>query len=170
MNNNEFSSDFFNTVTVRLLSIIRKSNRNTDITLVPDLLERGKSYIMSWLKDENLKETFKGDAMMYYYNIACIAFGGAVAYADAWDKDPSQIKIGIVDTLIASQPDINALATDILGIGESGKDDYRRMLDSLFSEFLDIMDPYWQKEDPRPFLFQGLLAFFQTGINLRLAK
>ena len=165
------NSEFFNSVTVRLLSIIRQNGgAEADITLVPDLLERGKNYIMSWLKDENLREAFKNDAMMYYYNIACSAFGGGVAYADAWDKDPAQIKIGIVDTLIASQRDINELATDILGINESGKEDYRRMLDSLFSEFLDIMDPYWKKEDPRAYLFAGLLAFFQTGINLRLSK
>ena len=169
MKNNEFTSDFFDTVTVRLLSIIRKHmGKNSDITVIPDLLERGKVYIMSWLKDENLRDAFKTEPVMFYYNVACNAFGGGVAYADAWDKDPAQIKIGVVDTLIASMKDINLLATDILRIDEKGQEDYRRMLDELFSEFLEIMSPYWDKEDPRPFLFQGLLAFFQTGINLRI--
>ncbi|MBQ8606205.1 MAG: hypothetical protein IJ408_05655 [Clostridia bacterium] len=169
MSSNDFTADFFDTVTVRLLSIIRRHRgKSYDMTLVPDLLERGKVYIMSWLKDENLRDAFKNEPIMFYYNVACNAFGGGVAYADAWDKDPVQIKTGIVDTLIASMKDINLLATDILGIDEKGQEDYRRMLDELFSEFLSVMEPYWDKEDPRPFLFQGLLAFYQTGINLRL--
>lgn len=169
MSNNEFTADFFDSVTVRLLSVIRKNRgKSYNITVVPDLLERGKVYIMSWLKDENLRDAFKTEPVMFYYNVACNAFGGGVAYADAWDKDPAQIKIGVVDTLIASMKDINLLATDILGIDDKGQEDYRRMLDELFAEFLEAMAPYWDKEDPRPFLFQGLLAFFQTGVNLRL--
>ena len=167
---NEFESDFFGMQAVRLLSIVRRHGKpSADISLVSDLLERGKNYIMSWLKDVNLKEKFQNDPMMYYYNIACFAFDAGVAYADAWQKDVSQVKIGIVDTLIASQPDINALATDLLGLDEGGKTNYRQMKDEMFSEFLDIMEPYWEKEDPRPFLFQGLLAFFQSGINYKMA-
>lgn len=163
-----FEADFFETATVRFLSIMKKyHNKKIDISLIDDLLERGKVYIMGWLKDENLRDACKDEPMMFYYNVACNAFGGGVAYADAWQKQPGEVKIGIVDTLIVSQPDISALATDILEV--SDKDDYRGMLDEMFSKFLDIMEPYWDKEDPRPFLFQGLLAFFQSGINLRLA-
>ena len=165
---NEFTSDFFNKILVRLLSIIREySDKRPDITVVPDLLERGKKYIMSWLKDQNLMEKFKDEPIMFYYNIAFIAIGGGIAYADAWDKDPAQIKTGIVDTLIASQTNITELALDILKKDEQS---YHEMIDEMFEEFIDVMEPYWDKEDPRPFLFQGLLAFFQSGINLRLAK
>lgn len=139
--------------------------------LVPDLLERGKHFIMTWLKDENFREHFEGDAMMYYYNIACIAFGGGIAFADAFEKDVSQVKLGFVDTLLVSQPDITSLAQDILGItDEEDKTEYRRRIDEMFKFFLDAIAPYWDKEDPRPFLFQGLMAFFQTGISYRLNK
>ena len=69
---------------------------------------------MSWLKDVQLRETFQNDAQLYYYNVACIAFCGGIAYADAWDKDVTQIKTGAVDTLLTSQGDITSLAVDIL--------------------------------------------------------
>ena len=159
------NSDFYNRVTIELHKIA-----HCDVMVVPDLLERGKHFIMMWLKDENFRKNFENDAMMYYYNIACIAFGGGVAFGDAFEKDVSQIKLGFVDTLIASQPDITKLATDILGYdGDEGKQiDYRKMLDESFACFLNEMEPYWDKEDPRPFLFQGLMAFFQTGISYRL--
>ncbi len=166
---NEFESDFLNSATVRFLSIIRRFGKpSADIMLNSDLLERGKNYIMSWLRDVNLKERFQNEPIMFYYNIACFAFDAGVAYADAWQKDISQVKIGVVDTLIASQPDINALATDILALDDDGKVVYRQLKDDMFSEFLNIMEPYWEKEDPRPFLFQGLLAFFQSGINYKM--
>lgn len=158
------NSDFYNRITIELHRIC-----HCDVLVVPDLLERGKSFIMMWLKDENFRKSFEGDAMMYYYNIACIGFGGGVAFADAFQKDVSQIKLGFVDTLIASQPDITKLATDILGYEDDDKKtEYRKMLDSMFSCFLNEMEPYWDKEDPRPFLFQGLMAFFQAGISFRL--
>ncbi len=158
------NSDFYNRITIELHKI-----SHCDVLVVPDLLDRGKHFIMMWLKDENFRKNFEGDAMMYYYNIACIGFGGGVAYADAFEKDVSQIKLGFVDTLIASQPDITKLATDILGYEDDDqKIEYRKMLDSMFSCFLSEMEPYWDKEDPRPFLFQGLMAFFQAGVSYRL--
>lgn len=160
----ENNSDFYNRITIELHRVC-----HSDVLVVPDLLERGKSFIMMWLKDENFRKSFEGDAMMYYYNIACIGFGGGIAYADAFQKDVSQIKLGLVDTLIASQPDISKLATDILGYEDEEKIvAYRQMLDSMFSRFLNEMEPYWDKEDPRPFLFQGLMAFFQAGVSFRL--
>lgn len=157
-------SDFFNSVSIELARIAK-----CDIMYADDLLEHGRKFIMTWLKDENLREHFKDDAMMYYYNIACIAFGGGVLYGDAWDKDITQIKTGAVDTLLASQSDIMGVATDVLGLD---KDDigFRKMLDSMFEKFLGLMSPYWDKEDPRPFLFQGILAFFEAGISYRIAK
>ena len=158
------NSDFYNRITIELHKI-----SYCDVLVVPDLLERGKSFIMMWLKDENFRKNFENDAMMYYYNIACIGFGGGIAYADAFEKDVSQIKLGFVDTLIASQPDITKLATDILGYEDEEKVlEYRQMLDKMFSSFLAEMEPYWDKEDPRPFLFQGLMAFFQAGVSYRL--
>ncbi len=163
------NSDFYNRVSIGLHKIASENGR-CDMMLVPDLLERGKHFLMTWLKDANFQSLFEGDAMMYYYNIACIAFGGGVAFADAFEKDASQVKLGFVDTLLVSQPDINALVYDILEI--TGYEDkitqYRKMLDSMFSFFLDEMSPLWDKEDPRPFLFQGLMAFFQAGISYRL--
>ena len=158
------NSDFYNRITIELHKI-----SHSDVLVIPDLLERGKSFLMMWLKDENFRKNFENDAMMYYYNIACIGFGGGIAYADAFEKDVSQIKLGFVDTLIASQPDITKLATDILGYDDEDKTiEYRQMLDSMFSCFLNEMEPYWDKEDPRPFLFQGLMAFFQAGVSFRL--
>ena len=156
-------SDFFDKVTVQLSSIA-----NCDIALIPDLMERGKNFIMSWLKDVNLKEHFANDAVMYYYNVASIAFAGGIAYADAWEKDITQIKLGTVDTLLSSQRDIPSLAMDIVGMTGERETEYRKIVDSMFSAFLDIMAPFWDKEDPRPFLFQGLLAFFVTGNSFRL--
>ena len=108
------NSDFYNGVTINL----HKLAGGCDMMLVPDLLERGKQFIMMWLKDNEYRELFGGDAKMYYYNIACIAFGGGIAFADAYEKDASQIKLGFVDTLLASQKDITGLALDILNISE----------------------------------------------------
>ena len=117
-----------------------------------------------------LRETFQNDAQLYYYNVACIAFCGGIAYADAWDKDVTQIKTGAVDTLLTSQGDITSLAVDILSLGGDGRKKLHMLEDKMFSVFLELMAPYWDKEDPRPFLFQGLLAFFQTGLSYRLSK
>lgn len=159
------NSDFYNGVTINL----HKLAGGCDMMLIPDLLERGKQFIMMWLKDEEFRKLFGGDAKMYYYNIACIAFGGGVAFADAYEKDASQIKLGFVDTLLASQKDITGLAHDILGNeSDEDKEYYQKRLDSMFSYFLAELEPYWDKEDPRPFLFQGLMAFFQTGVSFRL--
>ena len=69
----ENSSDFYNGVTINL----HKLAGGCDMMLVPDLLERGKQFIMMWLKDEEYRKLFGNDAQMYYYNIACVAFGGA---------------------------------------------------------------------------------------------
>ena len=162
----ENSSDFYNGVTINL----HKLAGGCDMMLVPDLLERGKQFIMMWLKDEEYRKLFGNDAQMYYYNIACVAFGGGVAFADAYEKDASQIKLGFVDTLLASQKDITGLAHEILGIDENEdkKDEYQRRLESMFSYFVAELEPYWDAEDPRPFLFQGLMAFFQTGVSYRL--
>lgn len=158
------NSDFFNRVTIELTRITGKH----DVALIPDLMERGKSFIMSWLKDVSLREHFQNDAVMYYYNIAAIAFAGGVAYADAWQKDVGQIKLGTVDTILTSQRDIPSLAIDILGMTGERENEYRGMVDKMFKEFLDIMAPYWDKEDPRPFLFQGLLGFFTAGVSYKL--
>ncbi len=158
-----YNADFFDRVTLRLCSIIKK-----DISLIPDLLEHGKGFIMSWLKDVSLRKQFENDAVMYYYNVAWIAFAGGVAYADAWQKDITQIKLGTVDTLLTSQNDLAGLAMDILGLDGDKQVEYRQNFDSMFSEFLQLMAPYWNKEDPRPFLFQGLLAFFTAGVSLKI--
>lgn len=167
----QYKSDFFNKVNIELHREVRVFSEKTgDIMLIPDLLERGKAFIMTWLKDESLRKEFQNDACMYYYNIACIAFCGGVAYADAWDKDITQIKTGAVDTILASAQDTAALATDILGLDDGGRRKLHRLEDKLFEVFLRLMEPYWDKEDPRPFLFQGLLAFFQTGLSYRLDK
>lgn len=163
----ENNSDFYNHVCVNL----HKIAGGCDMIVVPDLLERGKHFVMTWLKDESLREHFANDAMMYYYNIACIAFGGGIAYGDAFEKDVSQVKLGFVDTLLASQNDITGLAQDILSVeDEDEKREYRIMIDSMFKFFLDAIAPYWESEDPRPFLFQGVMAFFQTGVSYRLGK
>lgn len=165
----QFKSDFFNTVNIELHRIMRVSmSKSGDIMLIPDLLERGKSFIMTWLRDAALKEELANDAQMFYYNVAYIAFCGGIAYADAWDKDITQIKTGAVDTLLASQRDIPTLAYDILELDENGKRALHGLCDKMFAVFSELMSPYWEKEDPRPFLFQGLLSFFQTGISFRL--
>lgn len=167
----QYKSDFFNSCNIELHKISGASDsRSADMVIIPDLLERGKRFIMTWLKDVPLKEAFKNDAKMFYYNVACIAFCGGIAYADAWDKDIAQIKTGAVDTILASQRNIPALAADILSLDEQEKHKLHMLEDSMFSEFLKLMSPYWEKEDPRPFLFQGLLAFFQTGVSYRLNK
>lgn len=164
------NSDFYNRACVELHRVLRVAGvRSGDMAVVSDLMERGKRYIMSWLRDADLRETFKDDPQLYYYNVAVNAFCGGVAFADAWDKDPAQVKTGIVDTLVASQRDIAALAADILALDDNGKTALHALEDALFAVFLEIMAPYWDKEDPRPFLFQGLLAFFQTGVSYRLS-
>lgn len=170
--NIENTSDFFDNVTLRLYTVLRESTgKRGDMLMVPDLLERGKNYIMSLLQNEGLREKFKAEPMMFYYNVAAFAFAGGIAYADAWHKDVTQIKLGFVDTLIASQPDRHALALDIMGFETAAqKTAYHALCDAMFSKFVSLMEPYWDKEDPRPFLFQGLLAFFQTGINYRNMK
>ena len=172
MINIENTSDIFDSVTLRLYTVIREATgKRADMMMAPDLLERGKNYIMTLLQNAALKEQFKNEPIMFYYNVASFAFAGGIAYADAWQKDVTQIKLGFVDTLIASQPDKHALAMDIMGIEtEAEKNAYRGLCDDMFSEFIELMKPYWEKEDPRPFLFQGLLAFFQTGIIYRTMK
>ncbi len=167
----QYKSDFFNSCNIELHKIAKESGIKTaDMVIIPDLLERGKRFIMTWLRDVPLKEAFKNDAQMFYYNVACIAFCGGIAYADAWDKDIAQIKTGAVDTILASQRNIPALAADILGLDSDGAQRLHQLEDSMFSRFLSLMSEYWEKEDPRPFLFQGLLAFFQTGVSYRLNK
>lgn len=162
------NSEFYNDITLNLHKIVSKSG-SCDVMVVSDLLERGKHFIMTWLKDEEFRKLFEGEPMMYYYNVACIAFGGGVAYADAFEKDVSQVKLGFVDTLLASEKNITALAQDILNLQtEDEKDQYQQTLGQMFSYFVEAVSPYWETEDPRPFLFQGLMAFFQTGISFRL--
>lgn len=156
-------SDFFDTVTFSLSRVV-----NCDIALIPDLLDRGKNFIMSWLKDVKLREHFANDATMYYYNVAFIAFSGGIAYADAWDKDITQIKLGTIDTLLSTQPDIPSLAMDIMNMSGEREVEFRETVDKMFENFLNLMEPFWDKEDPRPFLFQGLLAFFTVGVSFRL--
>lgn len=167
----QFKADFFNSVSIELHRLTKiYSDNKGDIIQIPDLLERGKNFIMSWLKDAQLKEAFKNDAQLYYYNISCIAFCGGIAYADAWDKDITQIKTGAVDTLLTSQRDIMSLAVDILSLDGDGRKKLHALEDKMFSVFLELMTPYWDKDDPRPYLFQGLMAFFQTGVSYRLCK
>lgn len=167
--NLENTSDFFDSLTLSFYTILReKTGKRADMMLAGDLLERGKNYIMTMLSSELLRETFKDDPTMFYYNVASNAFGAGIAYCDAWEKDVTQVKLGFVDALVSSQPDIHALATDIMGVTD--KDGYIGMIDSMFEKFLSSMQSYWLKEDPRPFLFQGLLAFFQSGINYRKMK
>ncbi len=157
-------SDFFNSVSIEFAHITK-----CDIMYINELLEHGKQFVLGWLKDEALRDHFKNDAMMYYYNISCIAFAGGILYADAWEKDITQIKLGTVDTLLASQTDIMSVAYDVLGIQNNDKN-MRLMLDTMFEKFLNLLEPYWDKEDPRPFLFQGVLAFLEAGISYRLKK
>ena len=166
----DYKSDFFNRSNIELHRALKtQAGKSGDITMVPDLLERGKSFIMTWLKDASLRESLSADPQIYYYNLACIIFCGGIAYADAWDKDIAQVKAGIVDTLMVSQRDIPALAADILELDDEGKVQLHALEDGLFEVFLGVMNPYWEKEDPRPFLFQGLVAFFQAGVSYRLS-
>ena len=167
--NIENTSDFFDRLTLSLYTVIReKSGKRADMMIAGDLLERGKEYIMTMLKSEALRERFASEPVMFYYNVASNAFGAGIAFCDAWEKDVTQVKLGFVDTLVAAQPDIHVLATDIMQ--EPDKTAYIGMIDNMFEIFLQQMQPYWDKEDPRPFLFQGLLAFFQSGINYRKMK
>lgn len=164
------NSDFYNRANVELHRVVKLTGkRSGDMIIVGDLLERGKRFIMSWLKDADLKEACKDDPQLFYYNVAVNAFCGGIAFADAWDKDPGQVKAGIVDTLVASQRDVAGLAADILGLDATGKTELHAIEDAMFDTFMEILEPYWDKEDPRPFLFQGLLAFFQTGVSYRLS-
>lgn len=159
---------FYNTACIELHRVLRMSGKSGDIAQIPDLSERGKRFIMTWLRDERLKNAFSNDPKMYYYNVACNVFCGGIAYADAWDKDIAQVKAGFVDTLLAAQSDLFSLACDILGLDGDDKNRLHKLEDDLFSVFLQLLEPCWEKEDPRPYLFCGLLAFFQTGVSYRM--
>ena len=48
----QFKADFFNSVSIELHRLTKiYSDNKGDIIQIPDLLERGKNFIMSWLAE-----------------------------------------------------------------------------------------------------------------------
>ncbi len=160
---------FFDSVCFEFHTLLKNAGiARGDLIHSDELLERGRMLIMSRLRDGALKDALKNDAQTYYYNIAVCAFCGGIAFGDAWNKDPVSVKTGAVDALLAAQPDLFSLACGILGLDGDGESSLRRLIDALFSAFLDKMAPLWDGDNTRGYLFSGLLAFFETGLSLKL--
>lgn len=137
---------------------------------IPDLLPVGQKTTLAYLQDHFLQSEFSHDPETYYYVVMTFVLQCGIIFADKWHKSMDHLKgTEFIDQVIADGPwdYVAPILTDAL---EMHADSFNLLCRHVYDNLLQKMEPHWQKQDARDYLFHAILASFQLGISIILDK
>lgn len=143
---------------------------NRGLIFIPELIELGEKTILAYLRDPFFQAQCNGNANQYYYLIMSLSIDAGICFATKWHEDFSSLK-QYVDKIIKNGPADDAndlmdkyLPKDVLG------DQGNKFFNEIYSNWLEMHEPYWDLEDPRKYTFNAMVAAYQLGISMILEK
>jgi len=162
------SSEFFKNTLKMLSDKARESDYTGDeLVMIPELIETGKTYVVSWLKDEEFKATFKGNTTGYYLGLCANAIGGGMMYANAWADSTMKFDSLRYDSLYEGSVWENIFALLEVTDNEE-KTNFRKFVLVIFEEWVKTVYPYLSEENAGDYLIESFNAFFQLGAGIKL--
>ena len=136
---------------------------------IPELMPAGEKIVKALLSNQYLSSQYGSDPSRYYYVIVGLSIQAGMVIADQWHKDPDALKNGFVDYIITQGPAEKAkkLMETIFQADEKRANDF---YGSIYSRWLQLHKPYWNRKDTGQYTFYGTVAAYRTGISVILGQ
>lgn len=136
---------------------------------VPELLDLGETTVLSFLNDLFFQMEFRSNPQQYYFVVNTMCFMAGIVFGDKWHRQASALKNGFAEEVIQDGPPDYAapILENVVGLTAVDCDN---LYQKLYQRWMDLHDPYWKLEDPRAYTFKLLLASYQLGVSIVLAK
>lgn len=140
-----------------------------DFPMVPELYGVGQEFCLELLQDPLYVRDFGSDVASYYAVIAANSFTAGIVAAYRWHMDFGNFS-SLVEKLM--EGNLEEQANNIMGFSH-GDSEYRAftsLVSSLLDQLFDRLEPYWELDDPRDYIFASMTAMFQLGSSIALSK
>lgn len=132
-----------------------------------ELLAAGKTCVISWLGDAEFKSGLEKNPTSYYFGIATNLVVCGMYYAQKWAEDEPLADIGYADIYNGG------LWTTVYELLEDKTDKSKEQFTILAGDLYDIwtslIRPYMKLSNAGQYLIDTLVAFFQTGVDIKLS-
>ena len=164
------SKEFFNH-TLKILSekSIENGYMDDELIMIPQLVDSGKKYVLSWLKDMSFKDTFKGNTTGYYLGLCANSLGGGMLYASAWADSENKIAGLCYDELYNGSVGENIFALAEITDNDE-KTRFQKFIILLFETWVKEVAEYLSLENAGEYLIESFCAFFQIGASIKLCE
>ena len=137
--------------------------------MIPELAPIGTRTVMSFLRDQELLETYGDDPVQWYYAIVGLSIQAGIVFGYQWHVDYSGLNEAYISSIIDNGP--AEIAGDLMmQVCHKNQIEANDYYSSIFSEWLRLHDPYWNMTDPRQYTFNATLAAFQVGVSTILGE
>ena len=142
---------------------------NKGLIFIPELMPAGEKIVNALLSNQYLSSQYGSDPSRYYYAIVGLGIQAGMVIADQWHKDPDALKNGFVDYIIAQGP--AEMAKRLMQTCfQADEEKANGFYSSIYSRWLQLHKPYWNRKDTGQYTFYGTLAAYQTGISAILGQ
>lgn len=161
---------FFNDCVEAYYNEMQSNGYCSKQVFVPELLQKGQTIVLEFLKDPFFQAQFGDNPIQYYYIINSLSLQAGCVLADIWHKDNSEVD-SFTDIVIEKGPAQYAkpLFEEHFGLDSDG-DAGEKMYSKIFDKWLELHEPYWNLNDPREYTFNATLAAYQIGASMILEK
>lgn len=132
---------------------------------VPEIMQKGTTYTLDWLRNDAFVRQCQNDAITLYHNIAVFSFLGGAYHAYIWQTDFESFQRDDLAKILYPKG-VSSLAGPILSIGKEPAIDFST---ELFKCFFELIQPYHRSmQNYAPYIQSGMMAFFQLGAGIQL--
>lgn len=131
-----------------------------------ELIANGKTCVISWLCDEEFKSGLIKNPTSYYFGVAVNLMVCGMYYADCWANDRKLSELNYTDIYDGG------LWNNVYNLLEDATDDSKNKFQILARELYDIWTlhtkPYLKLSNAGEYIVDTMVAFFQTGVDIKL--
>ncbi len=162
------SKEYFKNVIKLLADKTREKDYiEEELIMIPELSDVGLKYSMDWLKDEEFKNTFKGNTTGYYLGLCANSIGGGMLYANAWADDIKEFNLLRYDEIYDG-----SVWENIFILAEANSDadktKFRELVICLFEAWVKSVYEYLSLDNAGEYLIESMRAFFLIGAGIKL--
>lgn len=134
------------------------------LIFVPEIIQAGGNYTLSWLRNSGFQARFNGDAINYYFNLSNFCFFAGAYYAYMWHHDFDAFQNENLEQKLYLDG-VQATASPIMPIKRSEAEAFCK---ELFEEYIRLVQPHQDQPDAPRYTFNGLNTFFTIGASIQL--
>lgn len=163
-------TDFYTDCVIEFHKIAKENGcAEHDLIFIPELIQYAHEMPLTFLKNPGIENTIKNDPRFGYFFVMGLSLVSGVMIAYQWHTDFKNLGTFSEEIINESDPGKYYHNNIEPNVGVSFAD-LQNLTKEIFEKYEQLFAPYMSLEDSRSYILNGMVASFQLGISICLAK